>query len=433
MDMLQRELIGAPSAHDQEAMLHQSASGELLTVRQQLLIAVFWFSLSFQGGALLGIAIPSQVLDVGTGATKTTTLALLGGFAGLITTITQPITGVLSDLSAGRWGRRRPYLVSGVILDIIGLAIMARAANLAMLFAGFLPAALGSAVSGAAYQAYIPDHVPTRQYGEASGYLGAMTMLGTIAGFAVAGIVVEPRHVGTFYLITIAVMAVGAACTAIGIPDPPIQADRRAVLRSWRALWLEPWRRADFTWVFVTRSMMMLALYVLFTFVAYYVRDVVHITDFTKGAAVVAGVATLAALASGVVAGILSDRTGRKGMVSAAGVMMAGALLVLAFFHAVTVVLGVGVVFGLAFGTYSAVDWALAVDVLPDMRFAAKDLGLWGVSTNLPQALAPFIGGLILAILAPFGPSVSYGALFFLAAVCAALSGILVQRIRGVR
>jgi MFS family permease len=260
-----------------------------------------------------------------------------------------------------------------------------------------------------------------------------MTMLGTIAGFGVAGLLIGPHQTGAFYTITMAVMAVGAAITVVGIPDLPVPAERPAQVRSWRALWLAPWRHADFAWVFATRSMMMLALYVLFTFVAYYVRDVVHMTEFARGAAAVAGVATLAALAGGVVTGILSDRTGRKVLVSTASALMSVALLVLVFFHTVAVVLGVGVFFGLAFGTYSAVDWALAVDVLPDEDFAAKDLGLWGISTNLPQTLAPFIGGLVLGLTAPFGVTVGYGVLFFFAALCAALSGILVQRIRGVR
>jgi hypothetical protein len=120
-------------------------------------------------------------------------------------------------------------------------------------------------------------------------------------------------------------------------------------------------------------------------------------------------------------------------MVSCAGALMSAALLVLAFVHRVEAVLAIGVVFGLALGTYTAVDWALAVDVLPDDSFAAKDLGLWGISTNLPQTLAPFLGGAVLAALSPFGEVVGYGALFLGAALCAALSGVLVWRVRGVR
>jgi hypothetical protein len=97
------------------------------------------------------------------------------------------------------------------------------------------------------------------------------------------------------------------------------------------------------------------------------------------------------------------------------------------------VVLGVGVVFGLALGAYSAVDWALAIDVLPDRAFAAKDLGLWGISSNLPQTLAPLVGGGVLLALSPFGDAVGFGALFLGAAVCAASSGLLVWKLRTVR
>jgi MFS family permease len=171
----------------------------------------------------------------------------------------------------------------------------------------------------------------------------------------------------------------------------------------------------------------------LFTFVAFYVRDVVKVTQFVQGAAALAGAATLAALASGIVTGLLSDRVGRKVLVSIASALMSSALLGLAFFHQLYVVLSLGIVFGLALGTYMAVDWALAVDVLPTEGFAAKDLGLWGVSTNLPQAAAPFVGGAVLALFSPFGKAVSYGVLFFAAAICAAASGVLVWRIQGVR
>lgn len=446
-----------PVAAREGARTFAGAPGALLGVRHQLILAAYWFSLSFHGGALLGVAVPAQILGLAGNSQKVGALALLGGFSGLITMVVQPAAGALSDLSRSRWGRRRPYLVVGAVLDVAGLALMAAASNLSLLFAGFLLASFGSGVSGAAYQAYIPDHVPPRQIGEASGYMGAMTMLGTIGSFGVAAFTVAPSAAGAFYVVTIGVMAAGAALTALAIPDPPMpapswygpgdRAGRMAALPEagggahssppavpgWRVLWLEPWRDADFAWVFATRSMMMLALYTLFTFVEYYVRDVVHVTQFVQGAAAVAGVATVAALGGGLLTGWLSDRIGRKWMVCGAGCLMAGALAVLAVAHQLNVVLGVGVAFGLALGAYTAVDWALAVDVLPDQAFAAKDLGLWGISTNLPQTLAPFVGGAVLAVLAPYGEATGYGALFLGAAVCAALSSVFVWRIRSVR
>ncbi len=405
----------------------------VLTPLRQTLLALYWFSLSFHAGALLGVAIPAQLSTLANPGRATILLAVLGGVGGFVSMVVQPIAGVLSDLSLHAWGRRRPYLVGGAALDTVGLVVMTWTSSISVLFAGYLLASFGNAVSGAAYQAYIPDHVPPRQYGESSGYLGAMSMLGTIVSFGVAAILVSPHHVAAFYVVTGILIAGGAFLTAVAVADPPGRTPTRPVVQSWRALWVAPWRNPDFSWVFATRALMMLALYTLFTFVAFYARDVVHLTQFVQGAAVLAGVATVAALASGVVAGILSDRIGRRPLVSTASVLMSTSLLGLAFFHQINLVLALGAVFGLALGIYMAVDWALAVDVLPDEGFAAKDLGLWGLSISLPQAAAPFVGGVVLTVLRPAGPAVAYGVLFAAAAGCAALSGVLVWHIREAR
>lgn len=410
----------------------------LIGARRQLVLAAYWFSLSFQGGALMGVAVPAQLLNLTSNVDKVWALGLLGGCASLVGMVAQPIAGALSDLSTTRWGRRRPYLIGGALLDVVGLALMITAANMALLFAGALLASLGSAVSTAAYQAYVPDHVPPAQYGEASGYIGAMTMFGTVVSFGLAGLLVAPGTASSFYVATVVIVGAGVVLTALAIPEPatpypatPYPARRGAV--TWRGLWLAPWRHADFVLVFVTRALMMLALYTLFTFVEYYVRDVLHVTKFVQGAALVAGVATLAAVGGGVLTGWLSDRIGRKLIVSGASVLMAAALGVLAFSRSLEMVLGMGVVFGIALGAFAAVDWALAIDVLPDLNFAAKDLGLWGLSTNLPQTLAPFIGGAILTALAPFGTTAGFTALFLGAACCAGVSGIVVWRVQSVR
>lgn len=406
---------------------------ERLDARSQLVLSAYWSSLSFHGGALLPVAVASQLIDIAPRGPNTAELALMGGLSGLVVTVIQPIAGVCSDLTHGPFGRRRPYVLLGALVDIVGLLVLAGAHSVSLVLIGLLVATAGSGTSGAAYQAYIPDRVPADQYGEASGYMGAMMMAGTIASFGLAGILVQPDQSAPFYLITAAVVAAGALVTVLGIPDPVQSEGEVPVIGGWRALWIEPWKNRDFSWVFATRAMLMLALYTLFTFVAYYVRDVVHVTSFAAGAAAVAGVATIAALAGGIATGILSDRWGRKPLVSVASMMMSLSLLVLAFFHQFSLVLGVGVVFGLALGTYTAVDWALAVAVLPSERLAAKDLGLWGISTNLPQMVAPFLGGAVLATLAPFGVAFGYGVLFLGAAAAAASSGVLVWRVRGVR
>jgi len=93
-----------------------------------------------------------------------------------------------------------------------------------------------------------------------------------------------------------------------------------------------------------------------------------------------------------------------------------------------------GVFFGLGFGAYQAVDWALACDVLPDREHgAAKDMALFHVSFTLPQVLAPAIAGQILFNLNQLQGNLGYRVVFGTAAVWFFLATVFVRMIRGVR
>ena len=81
--------------------------------------------------------------------------------------------------------------------------------------------------------------------------------------------------------------------------------------------------------------------------------------------------------------------------------------------------------FGIFFGTYYSVDLALISLVLPDKESAGRDMGIMNMA-HLSQLIAPGIAG---ALILRFG----YGALFLLCMGAAAIGGVLVFRIRGVR
>jgi len=49
-------------------------------------------------------------------------------------------------------------------------------------------------------------------------------------------------------------------------------------------------------------------------------------------------------------------------------------------------------------GAFLTVDYALAVDTLPDKDSAARDLGLWGVSAFIGSACGPIVLGPLLHI-----------------------------------
>jgi MFS family permease len=80
---------------------------------------------------------------------------------------------------------------------------------------------------------------------------------------------------------------------------------------------------------------------------------------------------------------------------------------------------------GLGFGVYAAVDLALVVDVLPGMRNAAKDLGVFNIAGALPFSMAPAIAP---AILTAGGGS--YGVLYTVAGLCAIIGAVAILPLR---
>jgi MFS family permease len=130
--------------------------------------------------------------------------------------------------------------------------------------------------------------------------------------------------------------------------------------------------------------------------------------------------------------GWLSDRTGRRRpFVLAAGVIIALALVAIAFSHSFALFLAAVTLFGLGEGLYLAVDLALATDVLPDPDDAAKDMGVMNIANALPQSLVPILAAPILAIGA--GPGNNYSALFLIGAIVAVAGSLLVRFVRGAR
>ncbi|GAC1375225.1 MAG: hypothetical protein PVS3B1_32500 [Ktedonobacteraceae bacterium] len=196
----------------------------------------------------------------------------------------------------------------------------------------------------------------------------------------------------------------------------------------------QPRRNPNFAWVFVTRLLMMLGIYTIQTFLQYYMRDVVHAArpelETTNFAVIVSATSLISALG----VGWLSDRYGRKLMVYLSGTFMGLVGLVFVLTHSLPLVIIAGAVFGLGYGAYQSVDWALVADVLPSQRDYARDMGVWSISLAVPQIIAPVLGGPLIDMFSRNGQTVlGYQLLFVMAIVYCVLGTVTVRYIRGVR
>jgi MFS family permease len=128
------------------------------------------------------------------------------------------------------------------------------------------------------------------------------------------------------------------------------------------------------------------------------------------------------------VGGRLSDRIGRrKPFVIVAAILQAVAALLLGLVPAFEVALVGGALLGLGYGSFLAVDQALATQVLPDPADRGKDLGIMNIALAVPQALAPLAGALVVVGLGGFVT------LFLLAGLATILGALAILPIRSVR
>jgi Na+/melibiose symporter-like transporter len=110
---------------------------------QILSISIFAFALNFHWAALGIIILPSQVLKIVGDLNKGTALAFVLVPGAFVSLFANPLFGWLSDRTHGRlavWGRRRPYILTGVIVNVAALIWMASARNITSLMLASLAA-----------------------------------------------------------------------------------------------------------------------------------------------------------------------------------------------------------------------------------------------------------------------------------------------------
>jgi hypothetical protein len=171
-----------------------------------------------------------------------------------------------------------------------------------------------------------------------------------------------------------------------------------------------------------------MGIWSIFTFMLYYLQDVIGIRHPTSLLNGLLGVGVMLAIPASLLGARLADQHGVVPVVRLTSWIMAGAAIgfvLLALHPNLLLVITVGLVFCAAYGTYQAVDWALALQVLPDDASSGKDMGIWQVSMVLPQILGPAATGWMLSWVKAFaGAGPAYVAAFVVAAMW------LVSRIR---
>jgi MFS family permease len=358
-------------------------------------------------------------------------LGLVTGVGSLLSMVSNPFFGKLSDRTSSRLGMRRPWMIIGLVGGSLGVLTVAVAPNIAVVLVGWCIAQLMFNALLAALIAVLPDQVPAVQRGLVSGALGICVPLASVSGTFVVQLFTGNQL--AMFLVPCAIGGLFILPFVLTLKDRRLA---RAAKPTWSlrefagTFYVNPRTNPDFAWAFASRFLLVLAYAFLVTFQAYYLLDKLGSTDAEVPQQIFLGtlVQSLVVVAASLLGGRLSDRTGRRKIFVLTASMVYGlAMFVIATassFDGFLVGMAIG---GLGFGMYVAVDLALVADVLPNKN-NAKDLGVFNIASALPFSLAPAIAPAILAI-----GGGSYGVLYAVAGVCAILGAVAIVPVKGVR
>jgi MFS family permease len=371
------------------------------------------------------ILLPQQISGLGVPG-KETALGWVTGLGALVAIVVNPVAGALSDRSRPALGprfsgRRHVWTLGGAAIAFASLVVLASAGSLAAVAVGWAGAQLGLNVMLASLTAAVPDRVPVAQRGFVSGWVGMPQALGLVLGAVLVTAVITGVRPGYW------VMAVGLVLLAVPFavltPDDPL-APGSTSRPSWRIGLRD---NPDFAWAWGTRFLVQLGNAMGTLYLLYFLTDRVRLADPEGGLLIMILLYTLGMVATAVIGGRLSDRSGRrKVFVVWSGVVIAVAALLLALWPTWPVALAGSVLLGAGYGVYLAVDNALITQVLPAATDRAKDLGVINIASAAPQVLGP-------AIAAPLVTHVGgYSTLYGVTAAVTLLGAVLVRRIRSV-
>jgi MFS family permease len=184
----------------------------------------------------------------------------------------------------------------------------------------------------------------------------------------------------------------------------------------------------DFTWALATRVLFYLGNALGTALLLYFFTFGVGADSPTDLLIEITLVYVLVTVITSVVAGRMSDtRDRRKVFVVVGGILQAASSMALAVSPTVAAAFVAAALVGVGWGSFMAVDQAIATGVLPDAERRGQHLGVMDIAVAVPQNVGPLIGALIVAATGGFV------GLFVVSAAASVLAAIFILRVKAVK
>nr|MCU0295564.1 MFS transporter [Candidatus Nanopelagicales bacterium] len=248
---------------------------------------------------------------------KETALAVVTGIGVIGSVIGNPLAGALSDRTTSRFGRRRPWMLGGSLLGFVGLVLMPNMTSIFTLTLVWLAVQFAVNAAYAGLTATIPDQVPVRQRGVASGLVGLAQALGPVVGVGLVSFVVVSLTGGSYLTAVLFVLLVLPIIFVL--KDPQLPEDQKPPFELGafiKSFWVSPKAHPDFGWAWLARFLVSLSIAMATIYLLFFLTDHLGFDDETAGQRQTVLLALYAGgtMITSVIGGYVSDRMGKRKM-----------------------------------------------------------------------------------------------------------------------
>lgn len=379
--------------------------------------------------ALVGVLVPQQVAKIDP-SQKTQIIAMMSTAAMVVSTIANIIEGALSDRTRSRWGRRTPWIVFGSI----GTAIV-------ILFWGKANTGLEVILSDCVYMiflnmivapliAVIADETSPKYRGTISSVYALGSAAGQYGGQAFASFFLPIPYTGFIVMAVLTCLSgpvAGLIMREKSTKEMPVD---KITMKNFSENFAFPTTGAkDFYLALFGKLFMQTASFAISGYQLYILTDYIklHGGKLQNYVTMISMILMVSAIVLCIFAGPLSDKIGRRKLpVIFAGGLIAIGSLVPMFAPKAWLMLVYAVIVGIGMGMYNSVDQALNIEVLPDPKTAAKDLGLLNMANNGGQVFGPIFAAMAINM-------IGYHGIFPLACAMAVIGSVLIIFIKDVK